>query len=1062
MPTILVSTVRVVALVAFSGLTLGSCGGSDFTDIYATKRAEALAKASHRFGPGRLAGVPWSVPRKILTTLPAEDRVAELPSGETTRGRRVSAAEPIQHAEWGLTGVVDRGRATSVDEVVEDFAAAFPAGQRDPTFLNDFAAALLERGRPRDLILGGEYAARARNAAEQDDADGDLAQAARFNWALALERLALHGQATKAWQAVLVRETDPAWRAEAETHAAELAEWPVVRWPAARERLRQAAAKGDTATVAAILPEFRTAARLMAEDEELKVWADNVERDPIQAKEALAIARTIGEVLKPTDALLGDIVAGIDEAAGDVKKTAELAVAFRGFFGGLAAYKDFAYEKAQPLLVEAATELTNVSSPLLFRAEFFELASSDQLGLGERLDLYDDLVERLPPKYVAVKGQARYSRGAIQVWAGYPEAGLEDLSSAVVALDELGERDLEHSYRSMFGDALAQAYRLEEAAREDLEWLASADQAVVPYYRYFVSTAAGSRAAPASAFEVGLAAARESAAIGGELRRESLSAETQTELFKALGRLARFEEAERAKGEARAAIERIGDPFDRRRSEADLLRAEASLPPRLWGRSRLELLEEALSGFAGTTAEGGNSQRVLQRTAILRELAQQNLVLGRFSAARESAEQAFSFLERRAAFANETRLDFAAEVRPTVDLRVLASLSAVDSADSDDDLFGWVEKGHHLSAPGIWSQPQTAEQVRAALPVGTSLIELSQLADRVLVLVSRPTGLEMRELEVPELDDLVGCLDPRPATCATSWDESAERFAEAAVEPWLCGLPAGERLVLVTGSLARVPFAALPIQCPDESRVRVLDRHVTSLAPSATSWVEAQARAAELAAAGPASRVLAVGLETAHGFETKLERAEAEAAAVAGLYGQGLALLGSGATQEAIQERAQQADVLHFATHGAIDKDDPNGSYLALAETRLAVKDLAGPTGRLPRTRLAVLSACETGGEIDGKEGLVGVSRAFLEIGVPTVVATLSKVDDEYARDLMVMFHRFYQSTGNAALALALAQREAPALTRAEAERAKQGQSLGHVKNKTGPPEWARWVVVGE
>jgi CHAT domain-containing protein len=195
----------------------------------------------------------------------------------------------------------------------------------------------------------------------------------------------------------------------------------------------------------------------------------------------------------------------------------------------------------------------------------------------------------------------------------------------------------------------------------------------------------------------------------------------------------------------------------------------------------------------------------------------------------------------------------------------------------------------------------------------------------------------------------------------------------------------------------------------------------------------------------------------AKGFETELEHAEDEAEAVAGGYPEGARLLGANATQAAIQEGAELADVLHFATHGAIDPNDPNGSYLALAEARLQVKDLAGQAaGRLPRTRLVVLSACETGGSIEGIEGLVGVSRAFLEIGVPTVVATLSKVDDDYAKELMIRFHRFYQNTGDAALALAEAQREAPASTRSRVGRAKLGNK------KTDPPEWARWVVVGE
>ena len=697
MPKHLVSTARAAALVGFVAFVLAACGGDDFAREYAALRAEALARAAYRFGPGRPAGVPWSPPRSVLTGGPAAPREAAAPPNGVTRGSRVVGGLPIEHADLGLSQLVDRGLGATVDQVVEDFELAFPEGQGDPTFLNDFATALLERGKPRDLILGGEYAARARNAAEKDDPDGDLARAARFNWALAMERLALHGQATIAWQAVVDRETDSAWRAEAEEHAADLTEWPVARWPTERERLRQAAARGDEATVAEILSDFRTAARLLAEDEELKTWAEHIERDPIKAREALAVARTIGQVLdadlEKRDAFLADVVASIDAAEGDVKKTADLAAAMRGFFGGLEAYKEFAYEAARPLLAEAASELRKVDSALSYRAEFFTLASSDRIGLGDLLDLEDGFLAKLPSEYKVLEAQARYDRGKAQVWAGFPESSIPDLETSVAALETLGERDLEPAYRSMLGDALSRAHRTEDAAREDARWLGDARRIVQPYYRTFVAAAAILRARDAACLETRLAAVRESVIEATRNGRISVVASCLTYLFESLGLLGRLEEAEQVRLEVEAANQQIFDPVDLARNQADLLRGESK-----FSRNRLELLEEAVELYSS------NSQLALQQIEVLQEITKGEFDSGRFDAARAASERAFALLKRRAPLPGGDRLAIAAEVRPTVDLWLRATLEDPEASATDEELFLWAERRHHLSAPGPWAE----------------------------------------------------------------------------------------------------------------------------------------------------------------------------------------------------------------------------------------------------------------------------------------------------------------------------------------------------------------------
>ncbi|MBK8810797.1 MAG: CHAT domain-containing protein [Acidobacteria bacterium] len=62
---------------------------------------------------------------------------------------------------------------------------------------------------------------------------------------------------------------------------------------------------------------------------------------------------------------------------------------------------------------------------------------------------------------------------------------------------------------------------------------------------------------------------------------------------------------------------------------------------------------------------------------------------------------------------------------------------------------------------------------------------------------------------------------------------------------------------------------------------------------------------------------------------------------------------------------------------------------------------------RLPKSKLVVLSACDTSGErlVEG-EGATGIAQTFLAIGAPIVVAGGWKVDSDATAKLMTVFTR--------------------------------------------------------
>jgi CHAT domain-containing protein/TIR domain-containing protein len=130
-------------------------------------------------------------------------------------------------------------------------------------------------------------------------------------------------------------------------------------------------------------------------------------------------------------------------------------------------------------------------------------------------------------------------------------------------------------------------------------------------------------------------------------------------------------------------------------------------------------------------------------------------------------------------------------------------------------------------------------------------------------------------------------------------------------------------------------------------------------------------------------------------------------------------------------DRWLQAPILHFATHSLLDDRQPDLSGLVFSRV--------GPDGA-PRTDgflrlldiygldlkadLVVLSACETGvGKEMRGEGLLGITRGFMSIGVPQMVVSLWKVEDQATAELMSRFYHEYFDGRRPPEALQRAQR---------------------------------------
>lgn len=261
-----------------------------------------------------------------------------------------------------------------------------------------------------------------------------------------------------------------------------------------------------------------------------------------------------------------------------------------------------------------------------------------------------------------------------------------------------------------------------------------------------------------------------------------------------------------------------------------------------------------------------------------------------------------------------------------------------------------------------------------------------------------------------------------------------------------CALRSVSHLIIVPIlDLGTVPFAALRPFGPSE---HLIDKMSVMIAPSLSDIVT-ENLLYKVSEKNPWSarfrNPLLVGnpyLAPSAGWEP-LDNARKEAEFVGQLF-KAKPLVGRQATKAEIIKRAQGADFLYFATHGAADTANPlEGGFLVFS----------GPNGKeglwtareiqqtsLP-ARLAVLSACQTGLGKTHDAGIIGLARAFQLAGVRRVVMSLWSVYDDATAELMRAF----------ALNLE-AHAPAEALRRA---------MLQVRRRRPDPAEWASFVIFG-
>lgn len=273
----------------------------------------------------------------------------------------------------------------------------------------------------------------------------------------------------------------------------------------------------------------------------------------------------------------------------------------------------------------------------------------------------------------------------------------------------------------------------------------------------------------------------------------------------------------------------------------------------------------------------------------------------------------------------------------------------------------------------------------------------------------------------------------RPAGQPPVRQQLLRKFYQKLIQPVAAHLPAAGQLLVIEphDALHLLPFAALA----DEDGQPLSNRYTLLLSPSQDALRRLRSYQPYHANLSTAS-VLVVGNPEmqkevkvngrTYGPFHPLDGAEKEAAFIQRSFSEAKVthLKGSAASLSAIRKAAEKCHMIHLATHGLADEEEPMSSFLLVAGDKGYVTAREIRNWSLSAD-IVVLSACETAlGRLANTEGVIGLARALLIAGARTVVVSLWPVHDEATALLMEYFYRELLNGKNTPEALRAAQME--------------------------------------
>jgi CHAT domain-containing protein len=313
--------------------------------------------------------------------------------------------------------------------------------------------------------------------------------------------------------------------------------------------------------------------------------------------------------------------------------------------------------------------------------------------------------------------------------------------------------------------------------------------------------------------------------------------------------------------------------------------------------------------------------------------------------------------------------------------------------------------------------PLKLPEIQKLLDQDTTLLSYFVTPDKILAFVVTRESLQTIELPVSEknLDAAITWFRGFASRSDSPLPSLTKLYAWL-IAPLKAHLKTPVVAIVPNGILNYLPFAALT-----DGKRYLDDDYTLFYLPSASTLQFIQQKRKD-----GSGNVLALAYSQPDNLP-RLLYADDEAKDIAKLY-QTQAIIGRAATESALRAQANKFHILHLAAHGELNTASPLFSRIVLAPDQtsdgsLEVQEVYDLD--LAKASLVVLSACQTQlGKQSRGDDIIGLNRAFIYAGAPTVIASLWKVDDEATSFLMTAFYAHLKQGKGKAAALRAAQRE--------------------------------------
>ena len=455
---------------------------------------------------------------------------------------------------------------------------------------------------------------------------------------------------------------------------------------------------------------------------------------------------------------------------------------------------------------------------------------------------------------------------------------------------------------------------------------------------------------------------------------------------------------------------------------------------------------------------------------------------GRFSEAELEIEEALKIIEslRTKGSNQQLRISYFASVQDYYEFYITLLIEL----DQRHPLKGYAAKALHACerarARGLLDllgnaaitqfQPLTASEIQnQILDKNTLLLQFVLSEKRSFLLAASPNEITTYELppraeiervarQLYEASTVRNHLDTRRnaeelrrriARADSKADELARDLSRMLLSAVSSKLTGKRLIVLTSGALQFIPFAALPI--PSQSTAAqtrgslLIDNHEIIVLPSITALFAIRQ---EVKTRTPPSKAVIVLADpvfdtsdgrvgepltdpgTSHPEFPRLISSRWEGEQILSLVprGEGKLVTDFAANRSfALNPEVGRYRFVHFATHAVIDFEHPALSGIVLSMVDQNGKPQTGFLGmddifklKIP-VDLVVLSGCRTAlGKDYAGEGLVGLTRAFMYAGASRVAVSLWQVGDKPTSELMIRFYKFMLGPEKLAPAAAL------------------------------------------